>query len=188
MTNAEPEQPELWPDEAKPNQRYVQVALNVPLRREFTYVLPVGMDAFPGNRVRANFHGRKPGGDRAVGLMVSSDGISWNNYDEASGPLIDTATAGGRAMLLTSDIEAVSERALLERHGGRLGPAVMTAPHHGSRTSSAPATSRALVKTAFPVTCKNPACAGNCVGWRWSLPSAACNTTARLPVRICWPQ
>ena len=62
MTNAEPEQPELWPDEAKPNQRYVQVALNLPLRREFTYVLPAGMDALPGNRVRVNFHGRKLGG------------------------------------------------------------------------------------------------------------------------------
>lgn len=46
--------------------------------------------------------------------------------------------AGGRAMLLTSDIEAVSERALLARHGTRLAAQAMTAPHHGSRTSSTP--------------------------------------------------
>ena len=45
-------------------------------------------------------------------------------------------TAGGRSMLLTSDIEAVSERALLARHPATLAAAVMTAPHHGSRTSS----------------------------------------------------
>jgi len=41
---------------------YVQVALNLPLRREFTYALPPGLSATPGNRVRVNFHGRKLGG------------------------------------------------------------------------------------------------------------------------------
>ncbi|MDO8349335.1 MAG: primosomal protein N' [Planctomycetota bacterium] len=41
---------------------YVQVALNLPLRREFTYALPAGMAAVPGNRVRVHFHGRKLGG------------------------------------------------------------------------------------------------------------------------------
>ncbi|MEZ6037531.1 MAG: primosomal protein N' [Planctomycetota bacterium] len=40
----------------------MQVALNLPLRREFTYVLPDGITASPGNRVRVNFHGRKLGG------------------------------------------------------------------------------------------------------------------------------
>lgn len=47
-------------------------------------------------------------------------------------------TAAGRSMLLTSDIEAVSERALLLRHAGRLPAAVTTVPHHGSKTSSTP--------------------------------------------------
>ena len=42
--------------------RYVQVALNLPLRREFTYALPDGVTAQPGNRVRVHFHGRKLGG------------------------------------------------------------------------------------------------------------------------------
>ena len=42
--------------------RYVQVALNLPLRREFTYSLPEGATARPGNRVLVQFHGRKLGG------------------------------------------------------------------------------------------------------------------------------
>jgi competence protein ComEC len=47
-------------------------------------------------------------------------------------------TAGGRSMLLTSDIEAVSEVALLKRYPRGLAAEVMTVPHHGSRTSSTP--------------------------------------------------
>ncbi|MBL8733165.1 MAG: primosomal protein N' [Planctomycetes bacterium] len=46
----------------KPPTTYVQVALNLPLRREFTYALPTGATARPGNRVRVVFHGRKLGG------------------------------------------------------------------------------------------------------------------------------
>ncbi len=45
-----------------PATTYVQVALNLPLRREFTYSLPTGLVAIPGNRVRVHFHGRKLGG------------------------------------------------------------------------------------------------------------------------------
>ncbi|MCB9886163.1 MAG: primosomal protein N' [Planctomycetes bacterium] len=52
MTDAVPE----------PRATYVQVALNLPLRREFTYALPAGVTAAPGNRVRVNFHGRALGG------------------------------------------------------------------------------------------------------------------------------
>jgi competence protein ComEC len=47
-------------------------------------------------------------------------------------------TAGGQSVLLTSDIEAVSELALVEQQGAELPAAVMTVPHHGSRTSSTP--------------------------------------------------
>jgi primosomal protein N' (replication factor Y) len=50
---------------------YVQVALNLPLRREFTYALPQGATARPGNRVLVNFHGRKlPGVVIAVGVRT----------------------------------------------------------------------------------------------------------------------
>jgi primosomal protein N' (replication factor Y) len=45
-----------------PAATYVQVALNLPLRREFTYALPAGVQARPGNRVRVDFHGRAIGG------------------------------------------------------------------------------------------------------------------------------
>ena len=47
---------------AESGTMYVQVALNLPLRREFTYALPPGAVVRPGNRVRVNFHGRGLGG------------------------------------------------------------------------------------------------------------------------------
>jgi competence protein ComEC len=40
--------------------------------------------------------------------------------------------------LLTGDIEAAQEAALLQRHGERLSAEVLLVPHHGSRTSSTP--------------------------------------------------
>jgi competence protein ComEC len=47
--------------------------------------------------------------------------------------------AGGRRMLLTSDIEARDEAALLARYPDDLKADVLLVPHHGSRTSSTPA-------------------------------------------------
>ena len=52
----------VLPFETAGTGRYVQVALNLPLRREFTYSLPEGATARPGNRVLVQFHGRKLGG------------------------------------------------------------------------------------------------------------------------------
>ncbi|MFZ2266891.1 MAG: DNA internalization-related competence protein ComEC/Rec2 [Azonexus sp.] len=48
-------------------------------------------------------------------------------------------TAGGRRMLLTSDIEAADEAALLANDPGRLAADVLLVPHHGSKTSSSSA-------------------------------------------------
>jgi competence protein ComEC len=47
--------------------------------------------------------------------------------------------AGGRRVLLTSDIEAADEAALLARYPDDLAAEVMLVPHHGSKTSSTPA-------------------------------------------------
>ena len=47
-------------------------------------------------------------------------------------------SAGGRRLLLTSDIEARDEAALLARYPGDLAADVLLVPHHGSRTSSTP--------------------------------------------------
>lgn len=47
--------------------------------------------------------------------------------------------AAGASMLLTSDIEAHDEAALLARDASALKADVMLVPHHGSRTSSTPA-------------------------------------------------
>ncbi len=53
-------------------------------------------------------------------------------------------TAGGQRVLLTSDIEAPDEAALLARYPGDLGAEVMLSPHHGSKTSSTPDFLRAV--------------------------------------------
>ena len=47
--------------------------------------------------------------------------------------------ASGRRILLTSDIEAKDEAALLQRDFEKLAAEVLLMPHHGSRTSSTPA-------------------------------------------------
>ena len=66
-------------------------------------------------------------------------------------------TAGGRTMLLTSDIEAVSEKSLLAGQPSALAAEVMTAPHHGSKTSSTPGFIAAVAArdVIFPVGYRN---------------------------------
>jgi competence protein ComEC len=48
-------------------------------------------------------------------------------------------SAGGGAVLLTSDAERLAEAEMLERGRGKLRADVLLVPHHGSRTSSTPA-------------------------------------------------
>jgi competence protein ComEC len=66
-------------------------------------------------------------------------------------------TAGGRSMLLTSDIEAVSEQSLLAGPPPALAAEVMTVPHHGSKTSSTPGFIAAVAArdVIFPVGYRN---------------------------------
>ena len=66
-------------------------------------------------------------------------------------------TAAGRSMLLTSDVEAVDELALLARHRPDLRADVLTVPHHGSRTSSTPQFIAAVgaATAIFPVGYRN---------------------------------
>ncbi len=45
----------------------------------------------------------------------------------------------GRSALLTADIEAAQEAALLQRYGDSLASTILLVPHHGSRTSSSAA-------------------------------------------------
>ena len=47
-------------------------------------------------------------------------------------------SAGGHSVLMTGDIEARAEQALLRRSRQQLAAAVLVAPHHGSDTSSTP--------------------------------------------------
>lgn len=65
--------------------------------------------------------------------------------------------AGGRRLLLTSDIEAPQESALVTRRGADLAAEMMTVPHHGSRTSSTPAFIAAVGArdVVFPVGYRN---------------------------------
>lgn len=66
-------------------------------------------------------------------------------------------STGRASMLLTSDIEAVSEKALLARYDGALRSDVLVAPHHGSRTSSTPEFIAAVAAdiVIFPVGYRN---------------------------------
>ncbi len=58
--------------------------------------------------------------------------------------VIRITSAGGQRLLLTGDIEATAERALLDDPAVDVRAEVMTVPHHGSLTSSTPAFVRAV--------------------------------------------
>ena len=67
-----------------------------------------------------------------------------SDYDRPLKPnalscVLRVADARGRSVLLTGDIEAPQEAALLQRQGAVLASTLLLVPHHGSRTSSSPA-------------------------------------------------
>lgn len=88
-----------------------------------------------------------------VGDCVAGEGWEWDEVrfewlNPGSDPayrkindhacVLRIAGAGG-VFLVTSDIEAIAERSILGRDREALAADVVTAPHHGSRTSSSPA-------------------------------------------------
>jgi competence protein ComEC len=70
--------------------------------------------------------------------VLHPDARSYRKGNNAS-CVIRIEARGGRRVLLTGDIEAESERMLLQELRGRLPVDVLVVPHHGSLTSSSPA-------------------------------------------------
>ena len=94
--------------------------------------------------------GSVPGARRcAAGQSWNWDGVRFELLHPASAETrakksndlscVLKVSAGGRAMLLTGDIELPAEADLLGRVPGRLPSDVLLVPHHGSRTSSSAA-------------------------------------------------
>lgn len=103
--------------------------------------LPVGrirssVPGLPGERCAAGQRWRWDGVDFAI-LHPAADASAEGKSNHQSCVL--ALSAGGRRMLLTSDIEAEDETALLARDAKALAADVLLVPHHGSRTSSTPA-------------------------------------------------
>jgi competence protein ComEC len=70
--------------------------------------------------------------------VLHPDAQSYRKGNNAS-CVMRIETGGGRRVLLTGDIEAESERRLLQELRDRLAVDVLVVPHHGSLTSSSPA-------------------------------------------------
>jgi competence protein ComEC len=68
--------------------------------------------------------------------------------------------SGGRGLLLSGDIEAAPEAALVERFGCGLRSQVLLVPHHGCRTSS----SEAFIGALAPGTALVQAAERSCFG------------------------
>jgi competence protein ComEC len=106
----------------------------------------------------------------------------------------------GRSLLLTGDIEAAQEAALLQRAGVVLASTVMMVPHHGSRTSSSAAfldavrPAAAVVQAGYRSRFGHPAPdvlaryaergievvrSDQCGAWLWHDPVASCTRDVR---------
>lgn len=114
--------------------------------------------------------------------------------------VLKVTDAQGRSLLLTGDIEAPQEAALLQRHAADLPSTWLLVPHHGSRTSSSAAfldavhPQTALVQAGYRSRFGHPApdvLARNderhidvvrtdrCGAWMWHDGAAACTRTVR---------
>jgi competence protein ComEC len=72
-------------------------------------------------------------------LHPAADGEARATTPNALSCVLRVHDAAGRVALLTGDIEAAQEAALVERVGDKLRADVLLVPHHGSRTSSSAA-------------------------------------------------
>jgi len=72
-------------------------------------------------------------------LWPLDDSRRWDGrceWDSNDASLVIKLTSAEGSLLLTGDIEAPAEAALVERYGGRLASDILKVPHHGSKTSS----------------------------------------------------
>ena len=113
---------------------------------------------------------------------------------------VQGTAAGSGSLLLTGDIEAAQETALVQRAGSALRSDVLLVPHHGSRTSStaafldAVAPQRAVVQAAYRSRFGHPAPdvmaryqargievlrSDRCGAWTWQGAEAACTRQER---------
>jgi competence protein ComEC len=69
-------------------------------------------------------------------LHPLADDLARETKSNAVSCVLRVADASGRSVLLTGDIEAAQEAALVARSGSALRSDLMLVPHHGSRTSS----------------------------------------------------
>ncbi|MEK8031333.1 DNA internalization-related competence protein ComEC/Rec2 [Ideonella sp. DXS29W] len=108
--------------------------------------------------------------------------------------------AAGRSALLTGDIEADQERALVERYGSALHSDILLVPHHGSQTSSTAAflaavrPAQAVVQVGYRSRFGHPHPAilaryagegisvvrtDHCGAWQWQPDGASCTRAVR---------
>ncbi|MDO9285477.1 MAG: competence protein ComEC, partial [Aquabacterium sp.] len=69
-------------------------------------------------------------------LHPTDDEVAAARKPNAVSCVLRVADASGRSVLITGDIEAPQEAALLRRGAAALASSVLLVPHHGSRTSS----------------------------------------------------
>ncbi len=69
-------------------------------------------------------------------LHPTPDDVAFAAKPNAVSCVLRVQDAAGRSLLITGDIEAPQEAALLRRSGPALASTVLVVPHHGSRTSS----------------------------------------------------
>ena len=126
------------------------------------------LGAFPVDQLTAGVPGliedREAGacrrGDRwvwdGVEFVVLHPGPGSRHTGNNASCVIRITSTGGQRLLLTGDIEALAEQALLDS-GSTLAAEVMTVPHHGSMTSSSAAFIRAVAPdyALFPVGYRN---------------------------------